>query len=870
MSFPPPMNRPPGMGMPPMPPGMPPPAHFGAFNPLPPDQRMRGVISPGVTSHAMLPLAGSPHIVTASGAIRPMTLQAIRPGPPMVAPMGMVPGAPTLLPRPAMPVMPVKPVQQPQQIDKKEADKKEEKPKESDGEEEEGEALPSTTVFVGNITDRATDVLIRQMLMKCGTVLSWKRVQGATGKLQGTTKSFGFCEYAEPESTLRALRLLHDWQLGDKKLLVKVDAKTRAVLDEYMGKKKAAKGNSGDKDTDELDEETIRQDNFAMEQLEQLKREHNTELNTPIPDDRPSKGKKEGLLGDKPKAKQKKEDKKEEAIDDLEDMEVDEEKRNLITKEIRSFREAHKNDEEKEKERDKERKEREREREKERERREREREKEREREREREREEERRRKEREREREKERERESSSRRERERMDREREYDRERRERDREKEREEEEEAYERRKLERKLREKELAYQERLKAWETRERRKTREYDKENEREEDRKKEMIKEAKRLKEFLEDYDDERDDPKYYKYLYRGLGLLKQRAVWSDNCVRGSALQKRLKERQKEIELDEMDRRKEKEEIEEIRRRLMEEGHPDPQAEVERLERETEKHKEPQLKTEPPEPSPRETKPHLEPTLKPAFPPIQVKAAPSVSSQDSPMAASGGESPAGIIFPSAPKPDSPPDESSQDSFAPVQGPEPPPANQKPKIGFGLKFVAAPATSSPAQAPPKRKIPIGQVFSNDDEDGTDDGPKKRKLIPIEYTEEEKMAVSHVPTAMSSTEEKRKSIKNLIEKIPTAKDELFAYSLDWSQVDQGLMEKRVKPWINKKIVEYIGEEEPTLTEFICQKVMAHSVPKSILEDVAMVLDEEAEVFVVKMWRLLIYETEAKKHGLVK
>lgn len=28
------------------------------------------------------------------------------------------------------------------------------------------------------------------------------------------------------------------------------------------------------------------------------------------------------------------------------------------------------------------------------------------------------------------------------------------------------------------------------------------------------------------------------------------------------------------------------------------------------------------------------------------------------------------------------------------------------------------------------------------------------------------------------------------------------------------------------------------------------------------------VLDEEAEVFVVKMWRLLIYEVEAKKVGL--
>lgn len=48
-------------------------------------------------------------------------------------------------------------------------------------------------------------------------------------------------------------------------------------------------------------------------------------------------------------------------------------------------------------------------------------------------------------------------------------------------------------------------------------------------------------------------------------------------------------------------------------------------------------------------------------------------------------------------------------------------------------------------------------------------------------------------------------------------------------------------MDKRIKPWVNKKIIEYIGEEEPTLTEFICQKVMARSGPQSILNDVAMV-----------------------------
>ena len=44
---------------------------------------------------------------------------------------------------------------------------------------------PAVTVFVGNITERAPDIMIRHVLNTCGPVLSWKRVQGASGKLQG-------------------------------------------------------------------------------------------------------------------------------------------------------------------------------------------------------------------------------------------------------------------------------------------------------------------------------------------------------------------------------------------------------------------------------------------------------------------------------------------------------------------------------------------------------------------------------------------------------------------------------------------------------------------------------------------------------------
>lgn len=90
---------------------------------------------------------------------------------------------------------------------------------------------------------------------------------------------------------------------------------------------------------------------------------------------------------------------------------------------------------------------------------------------------------------------------------------------------------------------------------------------------------------------------------------------------------------------------------------------------------------------------------------------------------------------------------------------------------------------------------------------------------------------------------SLKSQEEKRKHIKSLIEKIPTEKNALFAYQLDWSAIDNNLMEKKIRPWINKKIIEYIGEPEPTLVDFICSKVMAGSQPQVILEDVQMVFE---------------------------
>lgn len=83
--------------------------------------------------------------------------------------------------------------------------------------------------------------------------------------------------------------------------------------------------------------------------------------------------------------------------------------------------------------------------------------------------------------------------------------------------------------------------------------------------------------------------------------------------------------------------------------------------------------------------------------------------------------------------------------------------------------------------------------------------------------------------------------DEKRRHIKSIIDRIPTQKEDLFNYKLDRNEIDNNLMERKIRPWINKKIIEYIGEPEPTLVDFICSKVLAGSSPQSILDDVQMV-----------------------------
>jgi RNA-binding protein 25 len=59
--------------------------------------------------------------------------------------------------------------------------------------------------------------------------------------------------------------------------------------------------------------------------------------------------------------------------------------------------------------------------------------------------------------------------------------------------------------------------------------------------------------------------------------------------------------------------------------------------------------------------------------------------------------------------------------------------------------------------------------------------------------------------------------------------------------------------------WVKKKIVEYLGEEEQSLINYICKKLNEHTPPDLLLDSLLQVLEDEASDFVIRMWRMLIY-----------
>ena len=138
---------------------------------------------------------------------------------------------------------------------------------------------------------------------------------------------------------------------------------------------------------------------------------------------------------------------------------------------------------------------------------------------------------------------------------------------------------------------------------------------------------------------------------------------------------------------------------------------------------------------------------------------------------------------------------------------------------------------------------------------------------------ISLEKEEKEELEAQRVPEVMHvgkimTKEERMSRIKELVDKIPTDKDGLWNWPIRWEFLSKNLLENKLTPFVAKKVIEYIGAEERDLVEYTVRAVASRSGAQAVLNELQGALAEDAEIFVIKLWRMVVYETEARAQGI--
>jgi len=99
---------------------------------------------------------------------------------------------------------------------------------------------------------------------------------------------------------------------------------------------------------------------------------------------------------------------------------------------------------------------------------------------------------------------------------------------------------------------------------------------------------------------------------------------------------------------------------------------------------------------------------------------------------------------------------------------------------------------------------------------------------------------------------------------------VPKDPEKTLSTKIDWNIVYEGnLIELKMRKWIAERLKSYLGgQEDQELTNFVVGLLTAKANVKQIKTELVVVLEDDAENFVVKMWRRLIFEILKVKYKI--
>jgi len=178
--------------------------------------------------------------------------------------------------------------------------------------------------------------------------------------------------------------------------------------------------------------------------------------------------------------------------------------------------------------------------------------------------------------------------------------------------------------------------------------------------------------------------------------------------------------------------------------------------------------------------------------------------------------------------------------------------------------KFTMSLGAAAAQRAQAAASSAPRRggrNMADVEGLLEDEEEAT--GTTRRTLRPI--------AESDLPPvgAAMSEEERAAALRRLAAEVPTDAEALFAWPVSWQHVDESIIEDQLRPFVERKIVEYLGVQEELLVAVVEDGVRKRRTPATMVTELEGALDkDEAEALMKKVWRMVVFFAESERRGL--
>ncbi|KAJ3034003.1 hypothetical protein HDV00_005580 [Rhizophlyctis rosea] len=135
---------------------------------------------------------------------------------------------------------------------------------------------------------------------------------------------------------------------------------------------------------------------------------------------------------------------------------------------------------------------------------------------------------------------------------------------------------------------------------------------------------------------------------------------------------------------------------------------------------------------------------------------------------------------------------------------------------------------------------------------------------PDEQEAVPEREATPPPVVVGRIMTK----EERTAAQQQLISTIPADRAGLFQWAVKWEYLDEALLNGNIKDFVSRKVAEYFGEEEPMLIKVVLDHLKKKGTGEEVLKEMQSALDEDAEVFTLKVWRRVVFETEARSQGL--